>query len=119
VKDPQEALDIARQRAHDRPASERDDAAWSLERSSVSAPQLAQWAIIDPDRVQLYSTRRFGRPLSALRRLLARMQRQYMSDVAAQQSRFNAQITAYAERLEKRVEALEASGDGPDAPASR
>jgi hypothetical protein len=107
VKDPQQ------------PAAADDDAPWSLERESASAKQLARWAIIDPDQVRLYSTRRFGRPLSMLRRLLARMQRQYMSDVAAQQSRFNAQMTAYAERLEKRIEALEASSDKPDQPLSR
>lgn len=118
MKDPQEALELARRRASERPEADGDPG-WSLEREAVSAKLLAKWAIIDPDSVELYSTRRFGRALSALRRLLARVQRQYMSDIAAQQSRFNAQMTAYAERLERRVEALEAAAAARDEPPSR
>jgi hypothetical protein len=93
------------------------DIPWRLERAAVHARQLSQWAIVDPDRIELYSTRRLGRPFTALRRLLARTQRQYMGELMAQQSRFNARVTEYLERLERRIDALERPSEADDEPS--
>ena len=54
-------------------------------------------------RRRSYSTRRFGRPITAVKRLLVRLLRQYVGQMTAQQSRFNAQVAAHVMRLEERV----------------
>ena len=106
MKDPQEALDAARQAAAREPGT-GDDAAWRLEDPSFSARRLAEWAIIEPEQAEVYSTRRFGKPITATKRLMIRMLSQYLGQMSAQQSRFNAQIAAHVIRLEERVAALE------------
>jgi hypothetical protein len=112
VKDPAEALAAARSRAADENVP---DGEWTLQNSEVSTRRLAEWAIIDPDAVELYSTRRFGGPLTAIKRLLVRFLAQYFHQVTAQQSRFNAQVAAHLLSLEERVRALEerARGNNP------
>ena len=106
MKDPDEALALARRRAAESP--DRDvQAPWQLDDVAVSTRRLAEWAIIDPERIELYSTRRFGRPLTALKRLLVRFLGQYLNELTAQQSRFNAEVTAHLVSLDERVRALE------------
>lgn len=107
MKDPSEALAQARRRAAAQQASADDGAEWTLDNSTVRTQRLAAWAIIDPDAVELYSTRRFGGPLTALKRLLVRFLSQYFHQVTAQQSRFNAEVTAHLVRLDQRVRDLE------------
>jgi hypothetical protein len=107
VKDPDEALTEARRRAAAQHAPGDDGAEWTLDNSTVPTRRLAAWAIIDPEAVELYSTRRFGGPLTALKRLLVRFLSQYFNQVTAQQSRFNAEVTAHLVRLDQRVRALE------------
>jgi hypothetical protein len=110
MKDPEQALAAARRAAAAGAAgdeTEPDGAAWSLESSSVSTRRLAEWAIIEPEPSQVYSTRRYGRPITAVKLLLVRMLRQYIGQMSAQQSRFNAHMAAHVMRLEERVIELE------------
>jgi hypothetical protein len=108
VKDPADALAEARRRAAARnePADVGAEP-WSLGDAAVSTRRLAEWAIIAPEQGRVYSTRRFGRPITAIKRLMIRMLGQYLGQMTAQQSRFNAQLAAHLIRLEERVQALE------------
>jgi hypothetical protein len=113
VKEPQEALAAARAAA-----AESDDPAapWTLEYGTATARRLAEWAIIAPEPEHVYSTRRFGRPITAVKLLLVRMLRQYIGQMTAQQSRFNAQMAAHVMRLEQRVAELEEAVADRDRP---
>jgi hypothetical protein len=108
MKTPEEALEEARRRAAAAQQGDRTDS------SSLPGPgratvikRLAEWAIIEPDEAQVYSTRRFGGPITVFKRVLVRLLRQYFVQVTAQQSRFNAEVAAHVMRLEERVQALE------------
>jgi hypothetical protein len=120
VKDPREALEAARRaaaaRAADAPPD--DDGPAAPGSAFVSARRLSEWAIIEPERAQVYSTRRLGQPITWLKRLLIRLLNQYLGQMSAQQSRFNAHIAAHVLRLEERVRELEqaARGDEPPSP---
>jgi hypothetical protein len=114
VKDPEEALAAARAAAAAAASAGAPDAGdgpagapWSLRSASASTRQLAEWAIIEPEASRVYSTRRYGRPITAIKRLLVRMLRQYIGQMSAQQSRFNAHVAAHVMRLEDRVAELE------------
>jgi hypothetical protein len=111
MRDPLQALEAARRAAAagaaEPTAGSAGEADWALQEGRVSLRQLARWAIIEPDEAEVYSTRRLGRPITALKRLLIRLLRQYLGQLGAQQSRFNAQMAAHAIRLEERVAALE------------
>jgi hypothetical protein len=113
VKDPREALAAARAAA-----AQDEDAPtpWSLEDGSVSTRRLAEWAIIEPEPEHVYSTRRYGRPITAVKLLLVRLLRQYIGQMSAQQSRFNAQVAAHVMRLEQRVAELEEAARQRDRP---
>ena len=78
----------------DADAGSEPEPPWAVE-DPVSARRLAEWAIIEPDEAEVYSTRRYGRPITAVKRLLVRLLRQYFGQVTAQQSRFNAQVAAH------------------------
>jgi hypothetical protein len=106
MKEPQDALQAARLAAAGR-QPEPGGSSWMLEDPSVSARRLAEWAIIEPDQAQVYSTRSYGRPITAFKRLLIRLLSQYLGQISAQQSRFNAAVAAHVIRLEERVQALE------------
>jgi hypothetical protein len=114
VKDPGEALDAARRSAGAAEASGVEEAPWSLGDPSFSARRLAEWAIIEPEQAEVYSTRRLGWPITILKRLLIRLLQQYLGQISAQQSRFNAQIAAHVLRLEERVQALEDANGAED-----
>jgi hypothetical protein len=73
----------------------------------VDTKQLVEWALIEPDPANLYSTRTLGAPITFLKRLLLRALRQYLGEIVAQQTRFNIHLTAYVGQLTARVEALE------------
>ncbi|MGI8505419.1 MAG: hypothetical protein ACR2MK_01200 [Solirubrobacteraceae bacterium] len=107
MKDPGEALAAARRAAAADGGQEEPDAApWSLEHAAVSE-RLADWAIIEPEAAEVYSTRRFGRPITLAKLLLVRGLRQYLGQMSAQQTRFNAHIAAHVMALERRVAELE------------
>lgn len=109
MRTPEEALDAARERAAARrmaqPASGRAQA--EEDPRKVTLKQLTLWALLEPEEFEVYSTRRFGAPITALKRLLIRLLRQYLGQVSAQQSRFNANVVAHLVAMEDRVRALE------------
>jgi hypothetical protein len=112
VKDPAEALAAARRAAAE--SGHPDPAPWSLEDEALSTRRLAEWAIIEPEPGEVYSTRRFGRPITAVKLMLVRLLRQYIGQVSAQQSRFNAQVASHVLRLEQRVVELERAAAARD-----
>jgi hypothetical protein len=103
---PEEAL--AKARAEAQPY---DEGAVSLDASPaarMSDTKLAEWALIKPDVERVYSTRRFGAPITLFKRFLLRLLRQYVDEAIAQETRYNALATAHILNLEERVRALEA-----------
>jgi hypothetical protein len=107
VREPREALEAARRAAAGAQDAGSEDAPWSLDDAPVPMRRLAEWAIIEPDPSGVYSTRRLGRPITALKRLLIRLLYQDLGQMNAQQSRFNAHVAARVIRLEERMQALE------------
>lgn len=107
---PEEALELARQRAaaarypEAEGAGELDD---TFVRGVPDIETLAEWAVIEVDPGLLYSTRRFGGPITALKRLLLRLLRQYQLDVEARQTRFNIALLERLRVVEQRLESLE------------
>lgn len=81
-----------------------------------SAELLSRWAVVEGDPRLLYSTRRAGGPITALKRGLIRLLRQYLADVESRQTRFNIALLASVQDLERRVERLEEAA-GTDRPA--
>jgi hypothetical protein len=73
----------------------------------VGYVQLMEWAVIDPDVSQLRSTRRHGKPITWVKRLMWRSLQQYLNDLVYQQSRFNIHILRRILELESRVDELE------------
>jgi hypothetical protein len=103
---PEEALAAARARAAARDWP--DVPGFSVEPvETVTLDQLYEWAVIEPDLAELYSTRRLGAPITFVKRMIARALRQYLGQMVAQQSRFNLQLTVYVARLADRVDELE------------
>lgn len=70
--------------------------------------KLYQWAIVEPDVSWVRSTRRFGAPITALKRLLLRLLVQYHVQLIADQTRFNVTLLGHVQRLEARIAELEA-----------
>jgi hypothetical protein len=118
MKDPLQALAAARRAAAADPADpvEAGSAAGSVP-GAPAARRLAEWAIIEPEAAEVVSTRRLGRPITAVKLLLVRLLRQYLGEMSAQQSRFNAQVAAHVLRLEERVAELEQAAAGRDGDA--
>ena len=106
MKEPQEALEAARKAAGDAPPGDASGEP-RFDEVSVSASRLAEWALIEPERAEVYSTRRFGGAITVIKRLLIRVLDQYFREMTAQQSRFNAHIASRVLRLEERAAALE------------
>jgi hypothetical protein len=73
----------------------------------VTPKQLREWALIDVDVSLLRSTRLAGAPVTAAKRLLLRLLRQYTNELEAQQTRFNVGVLARLEELERRIAELE------------
>lgn len=126
MKTPEEALAAARRRAEDRRAARPELEAAPTNQDArqasrqVSLKQLTRWAMIEPDELEVYSTRRFGAPVTAFKRLLIRLLRQYLVQMSAQQSRFNAYVVGHLVAMDERIEALEqarADAAGPGAKA--
>jgi hypothetical protein len=115
VTSPENALEVARQRA----AEARARGAYPDELGrfaidpvdAVTLEHLLEWAVVEPDLSELRSTRRLGVPITWLKRLLYRLMRQYNGQVLAQQSRFNIQLAVYVGQLADRVERLEQRAD--------
>ena len=96
----------------------------ALDGSIVSARPsielLSDWAVIEGDpELLLYSTRRAGAPVTALKRMIARLLRQYAVEVEARQTRFNIALLANVQELERRIGALERAAQGRAADSGR
>jgi hypothetical protein len=85
------------------------------EPAEASLEKLFEWALIDPDLGEVRSTRRWGAPVTALKRLLLRLLLQYHASLIAEQTRFNVGLLVHLRRLEERIDALEAESRGPTA----
>ena len=59
--------------------------------------KLYQWALIEPDTRDVRSTRGFGAPITALKRLLLRLLVQYHMQLTGEQTRFNVALLGYVE----------------------
>jgi len=64
---------------------------------------MREWAAIRVDPDLIYSTRRFGAPMTLLKRGLLRLLRQYTNELESQQSRFNFVVLGRLRELEDRV----------------
>ena len=71
------------------------------------AKKLLEWALIEPDLRQVRSTRRTGRPVTALKRGLLRLLQQYHNLLIGDLTRFNINLLVYVGQLESRIEQLE------------
>jgi hypothetical protein len=88
--------------------AERDPSSLRIEPlDRVTHAQLLEWALVEPDLSKLRSTRRFGAPITWLKRMLLRGLQQYHNELAFQQSRFNIQLLRRVFELEERIEELE------------
>jgi hypothetical protein len=76
-------------------------------REKPSHEQLFRWAVIEPDLEDVRSTRRFGAPFTAFKRLLLRLLEQYHAELLAQQTRFNVTMIGELRELERRLDELE------------
>jgi hypothetical protein len=108
---PEEAAAAARARARARVAGgEYADAARLEALDPAERPgleRLRAWAVIDVDPQLTRSTRRGGAPITATKRLLLRMLRQYHGELLARMTRFNLHLLGYVGALEDRAGALE------------
>ena len=73
----------------------------------VTTERLLEWAVIEPDLDVVRSTRRYGGPITAVKRALVRALRQYLAERDAQQTRFNLHVVVRLAELEERLERLE------------
>jgi hypothetical protein len=113
---PEEALAEARRRAAAARAAGIYDDAEAVAGLGRTPPyegidQLYDWAFIEPDRDQVVSTRRLGAPITAVKRGLMRLLRQYHRQMEGEQTRFNVHLLSYIARLEGRVAELEEPRD--------
>ena len=114
---PEDALESARESA----AKKRAEGAYppqapgALEESitpeTAGSELLGEWAVISVDPDNVYSTRRLGAPITAVKKLLMRLMRQYHVELEAQQTRFNITLLEQVRELERRVARLERSPD--------
>jgi hypothetical protein len=111
VTRPEEALDAARKAAAEqrsRGAYADDLRGFAIEPTdATTVDKLLEWALIEPDAELVRSTRRWGRPITAVKRALVWALRQHNGQVYGQQTRFNHHMVLYARRLEDRVAELE------------
>jgi hypothetical protein len=111
VTDPEHALERAREAAErKRSSGEYPPRRPGALAESIAAPDpelIGDWAVIAVDTERVYSTRRLGAPVTAFKRLLMRLLRQYHVELESQQTRFNIALLAHVRDLERRVSALE------------
>jgi hypothetical protein len=109
---PEDALEAARRSAAEaraRGAYGDDLSGFTVEPTDkVTTEQLLDWAVIEPDLELVRSTRRWGGPITAAKRGLVFVLRQYLGQLAAQQTRFNLHAAIRIAELEEEVERLRA-----------
>lgn len=67
-----------------------------------SLEDLERWAAIEVDPEAVYSTRKAGAPITAVKRMLLRLLRQYHVELEAKQTRFNVAVVERLRELERR-----------------
>jgi hypothetical protein len=72
-----------------------------------SDERLLEWAVIEPDIELVRSTRSWGGPITAVKRGLVHVMRQYLAQLASQQTRFNVHMLVRLAELEDRIADLE------------
>lgn len=80
---------------------------------ALTMDKLLEWAVIDPDVRDVRSTRRFGAPMTSVKRVLLRLLGQYHASLLAEQTRFNVNLLRYLEELERRLDTIEKRADQP------
>ena len=113
MKSPEEALAQARAAAAARGDQDPEELGALEDPRQVSLQRLTEWAVIEPEETEVYSTRRWGAPITAVKRILVRLMRQYMFSVSGQQTRFNVYALGELMALQERVRALEEAASGP------
>jgi hypothetical protein len=73
----------------------------------VSVEQLMEWAVIEPDESYMRSTRRFGAPITWLKKLLLRGLQQHFNQLTMLQARYNLHLLVRLTELEDQVRDLE------------
>jgi hypothetical protein len=114
VKSPEEALAQARAAAAAAGREGPEESGAFEDPRQVSLQRLTEWAVIEPEESDVYSTRRWGAPITAVKRLLVRLMRQYVYSVSGQQTRFNVYALGELMALQERVRALEEAAAGSD-----
>ncbi len=105
---PEQALELAR-----RHAAQQRGAYGDPEPIRVGPPydqiaaRLSEWAVPDPTGYEIRSIRRFGAPITWLKRGLVRFLYQFHAQLISDQSRFNVLLLSYVRTLEARVRELE------------
>jgi hypothetical protein len=115
VTRPEDALEQARAEAERRRAEggyagDTQAGPAPLDAARVTPELLREWSLIEVDPELLYSTRRGGAPITAVKRALLRLLRQYTTELEAQQTRFNVGALGYIRELEERLAELERRG---------
>ena len=113
MRSPEEALAQARASAAASGAEGPEESGALENPRHVSLQRLTEWAVIEPEEAEVYSTRRWGAPITAVKRVLVRLMRQYISSVSGQQTRFNVYALGELMALQERVRALEEAASGP------
>jgi putative AlgH/UPF0301 family transcriptional regulator len=107
---PEDALQAARAAAaaaRERGAYADDLSGFAVEPTDrVTTEQLLEWAVIEPDLDLVRSTRRWGGPITAAKRAVVHVLRQYHGQAHAQQTRFNLHAAVRIAELEEQVERL-------------
>jgi hypothetical protein len=108
---PEDAVEAARRAADEaraRGAYADDLEGFAIEPTDrVSTEQLLEWALIEPDLDLVRSTRRRGGLITAVKRGVLHVLRQYHAQAHAQQTRFNLHAAVRLAELEERLERLE------------
>ena len=122
VTSPEDALDRAREAlraaARGRRLSGRAAARRRPRRPPSRGASCSSGRSSSPTPHVLRSTRAHGAPITAAKRLLRRALGQYHGELIANQTRFNLTLLAHLERIEARMEALEAPRPGDETPRS-
>lgn len=114
MKSPEDALAQARAAAVG--GEESEESGPLGDPRHVSLQRLTEWAVIEPEEAEVYSTRRWGAPITAVKRLLVRLMRQYIFSVSGQQTRFNVYALGELMALQERVRTLEEAAAKPTSP---
>jgi hypothetical protein len=108
---PEDALDAARaaaNAAHARGEYAQDLAGFAIAPTDrVSIDQLMEWAVIEPDETLMRSTRRFGKPITFVKRLMLRGLQQHFNQLTMMQARYNLNLLVRLIELQDRVAELE------------